>query len=236
MWFTLLAACQGPPPDLDDGRAYAEALSLGRRDREAARARCADVREPALHADCITALAEAAAGEHETEAATALCAALPAGVGQDECRFQVAERGGAPELCREAGRFAEDCRMHMWSQSGFQGLLPGEPGLELEGEVARRAAASGFTAEDERPWIAFFRALHASGGPIDLGRCEGSAHRDLCRAAGVGLYNDLLNHARDSRTWPCEGEALPPRLEHRPDPEIEALIEARRGELCPPAP
>jgi hypothetical protein len=234
----LLFACADDPPvdAAADAAAYAAALAAIEDTPESTRAHCAAVRTPALRGDCITAGAEALARKATNEAA-ALCATLPDGIPRDECGFQVAERSGQAGRCADAGRFAEDCRMHVWSRALAEALPPGTPLAEAEPRVAALAADAGFTAADPRPWVVLARYLLGRDAPLDRARCDAlsdAKRRQVCKDAARDLFHDRLNHARDTGTFPCAGGPLPALLAHTPDPELDAIVAERRaGDLCP---
>jgi hypothetical protein len=234
----LLLACHGAPPrpGAADGAAYADALAAVARDPAGAAAHCAAVPDAALRADCVTAGAEALA-KPDPDAAAGLCAGLPDGVGRDECGFQVAERTEDAARCDAAGRFADDCRMHLWTRAVQRAFPPGTHPDEAEPELARLAAAAGFGPDDPRPWIAATRHLLGRMRPLDRGRCDGLSaptRRKVCKDAARDLFHDRLNHARDTGTFPCDGGPLPDVLQHTPDPELDAIIAERKGrDLCP---
>lgn len=161
------------------------------------------------------------------------CGETTAGRARGECYFQLAERTGDPSLCPRATPFADDCALHLLSR-GFGELLPASPG-EKESEVAARIAAAGLGPEDPRPWSAWYRWVLGGQRPLDRASCAQVAEplrREACERTGVALYHDLLNRARDLRTYPCDGGPLPPELQHTPDPELDAA-RAARADLCP---
>lgn len=228
----LLLACSSP---VDDVRAYPDALAAVARDPRRAAALCAPVARADLEADCVLAGAEQLAGE-DPAAAAALCEELPAGVARDECGFQVAEKSGDPARCAAAGRFADDCRLHLWSRD-LRGLLkPGEGPGDVEARLEGALATYGLAADDPRPWSALYRELLARRSPLDRASCQGAPRpeqREACARTGRALYDDRLNMARDRRLVKCGSDALPTLLQTTPDPELDALRAARWGELCP---
>lgn len=234
---SLLAACgESEAPRAGDAAAYAEALAaLEEAPAEAARL-CAAIDRDELRADCVTAGVERLAAT-ELAAARALCESLPDGAGRDECLFQAAEAGRDPGLCAAAGRFADDCRMHLWTAT-LQASLPRQTlPAEASELVPPLLEAHGFAPDDGRPWVAVYRMLLGARRPFDRSLCDAVSdeeRRTICRDAGRDLYQDLLNNARDTGRFPCEGGPLPPMLAHTPDPELEALIARRRPvDLCP---
>ena len=234
----LLIACAADPPvdAAADGAAYGAALSAVDAQPQRAAELCAAVRSPALRGDCVTAGAEALARD-DADAAATLCAGLADGTPRDECGFQVAERSGDAARCADAGRFAEDCRMHVWSRSLAEQLPPSTPLVDAEPRVEARAAAAGFSAQDPRPWVVLARYLLGADTPLDRRRCDALSapeRRQVCKDAARDLFHDRLNHARDTGSFPCGGGPLPPLLSHTADPELDAIVAARRaGDLCP---
>ena len=215
---------------------YAQAIEAVAADPSTSARVCRGVVDPILHADCITAGVEAMAAE-DLSAATSLCEGLPDGAGKDECFFQAAEAGKDPATCARAGRFDDDCRMHLWTTALLQGLPRATLPAEADAPVEALLVGHTFGPEDGRPWVAVYRTLLGGRRPFDRALCDGISHperRTICRDAGRDLYNDLLNNARDTGRFPCAGGPLPPMLAHTEDPELEALIDARReGDLCP---
>ena len=229
----MLLSCAGPQYDAEADPA---ALRRVAADPRAAVDACSAVRDPGLRADCVTAGAEALAAQ-DAAAASALCASLPPSVGADECAFQVAEKASDPAACEAAGRFADDCRLHLWSQR-LRRLVPkgAAPG-EVEGAAREALPTFGFSADDPRPWSALYRAVLGGRRPFDRAACDGApddALREACRQTGLAHYADLLNYARDSGQFPCDGGDLPAILVSTPDPELDAMVARRRAEdLCP---
>ncbi len=228
----LLLSCARP---VDDARAYPEALAAVAREPSRAASLCAPITRAELEQDCVLAGAEALAKTDPTGALT-LCAGLPEGVGRDECAFQVAERSADPSRCAEAGRFADDCRLHLWSR-GLRELIPAGalPG-DLEAKAAEELARYGLDAEDPRPWSAFYRDLLGRRTPLDRAACQQAPagfQREACAQTGLQLYNDRLNMARDRHLVRCDQPELPALLQTTPDPELDALRARRWSELCP---
>ncbi len=228
----LLLACGHP---VDDARAYPDALAAVARAPSDAPALCARIARPDLEQDCVLSGVEALAAE-DPDGAARICATLDAGVGRDECGFQVAERSADPGRCAEAGRFADDCRMHLWSR-GLRDLLPpgARPG-QVEATLTTELARYGLDPADPRPWSALYRDLLARRTPLDRAACAEApteAQREACARTGVQLYNDRLNMARDRGLVTCGQEALPALLQTTPDPELDALRAKRWGEICP---
>ncbi len=189
-----------------------------------------------LRQDCLSAAAEALAAD--AEAAAGLCAELPDGLWRDECFFQVAEISDQPQRCASAGRFSLDCRMHLWTRGLFR-LLPDrtEALASQEQAIEEAALSAGFQPDDPRPWVAAFRVQGARMRPLDRSQCAAlstAARQGACAATLLDLYGDLLNHARDTGRFPCDGSPLTGPLAHAPDPELDALVARRRaGDLCP---
>jgi hypothetical protein len=218
----FLAACGGAShpdgvPDAAQREAWLAALKSGA---------CETVTNEALRDDCW--LARVA---HHPE----VCEKMAGETARSECWFRVAEAQADPSLCPKAGIFAEDCALHVLSTS-FASWVPRDarPGAG-EDEVERRIAASGLAADDPRPWSAYYRWILGQQHPLDRASCAAATteeRRDACAHTGLALYADLLNHARDRRTFPCDGGPMPPELQTTPDPEIDALV-ASRTDLCP---
>lgn len=221
----LLLACRGG----DDARTYPDALARVAEAPAEAPALCAPIRDAGLRADCVLAGAEALAVT-DPDGAARLCAGLDEGVSRDECGFQVAERAGRPELCTAAGRFEDDCRLHLWSRA-LREIVPARarPG-EVEASASAALGAYGFATDDNRPWSALYRELLARQRPLDRASCEAAPtaeQRAACWNTGIMVYNDRINVARDRKQLPCDGAPVPAILQTTPDPELEALLAAR---------
>jgi len=233
---SILSACgPGPDSELSQGLAYSEALAAVAAQPEQASTLCAAVTEPDLHADCVTAAVERLG---DAELGGSLCASLPEGAGRDECVFQLAESSGQPGLCDGAGRYADDCKLHLWTATLLQELPREARPAQAEALIPPLLEGHAFEDGDGRPWVAVYRMLMGARRPFDRALCDEIPHeerRQICRDASRDLYQDLLNRARDRDRFPCDGSPLPSELVFTPDPELEALIERRRTEdLCPP--
>lgn len=213
----------------DDG-ADASLLSraLGEQDPAVAAALCLDLRGPEPRARCAREVAPRL-GRSE---ALALCA-------QDEdCVFRVAEALQDQALCAQAGRFADDCRLHLLS-AALPGLLPRAAQVgEVEALVEPAITAAGLALTDPRPWSAVYRWVLGAQRPLDRGACARAPDRlrqEACAQTALAHYNDLLNHLRDRGEALCV-DPLPARAAFAPDPELEALLARRRAEdLCDPS-
>jgi hypothetical protein len=217
----LLLACGGPNDGTaTDARAYAEALRSGD---------CSAVRAVELRDDCLVAAVERSGDDR--------CADVRGDRARGECWFRLAEHRRDASLCERAAPYVDDCAMHVLTD-GFSDWLPKDarPG-EIEDEAAGRIAAAGLSPDDPRPWSAVYRTVLGRARPFDRASCAAVAdatRREACERTGLAHYGDLLNHARDSGQYPCEGGPLPPLLQHTPDPELDAL-RASRADLCPAA-
>ena len=152
--------------------------------------------------------------------------------------IQLAEASGQPQLCEGAGRYADDCKLHLWTATLLRELPRDARPAEAEELVPPLLEGHAFDVGDGRPWVAVYRMLMGGRRPFDRGLCDEIPHaerRQICRDASWDLYQDLLNRARDRGRFPCDGSPLPSELISTPDPELEAAIERRRTEdLCPP--
>lgn len=200
----------------DPRAAYLDGLRTGE---------CASIPDARLRDDCWTARVEREGVDW--------CGEVTAGPPRGECHFQLAERTDDVGVCPRATPYADDCALHLLSR-GFGALLPAAPG-ERETEVAARIRLAGLAEDDPRPWSAWYRWVLGGQRPLDRASCarvDDPVRREACERTGVALYQDLLNRARDLRTYPCDGGALPLELQHTPDPELDAVRAARR-DLCP---
>lgn len=216
MILLLLACFDESAGDAEDRARYVAGLASGE---------CEGVRDAKLRDDCREATAKAPAD----------CAAVADPTIRGECWFQLAESTQDASLCPRAAPFADDCALHVLSR-GFAAWLPkkARPG-EQEGAAATRMVAAGLDVGDMRPWSAFYRHLLGSTRPIDRSSCDAvadPARREACKRTGITMYQDLLNHARDRKLYPCDGGPLPSLLAYAPDPELDA-VRAARTDLCP---
>lgn len=212
--FCALAGACGPRGETHETRvpdavAWSRALQTGA---------CDAVRDPTLRDSCLVTLVERRGVDRCGEVADARA--------REDCAFRLAEKLRAPERCKEAGRFAEDCALHVLSNTFLVDAPEARPGGPEEVAVAARIVASGLTAEDPRAWTAWYRWALGRRAPLDRAACAdvaAEARRDLCRDAGRGLYEDRLRHARDSGALRCAATEDAPGLQHTPDPELDAL-------------
>ncbi len=207
-------ASQEPPSGrLPDAVAWARALQTGA---------CEVVHDTALRDSCLVALVERRGVDR--------CAEVVSPTTREECAFRLAEKLRAPERCKEAGRFAEDCALHVVSNTFLVDAPDARPGGPEESVLAARIVASGLAADDPRAWTAWYRWALGRHAPLDRGSCDAvtnDTRRALCRTAGRGLYEDRLRHARDTGALTCEVHAE--SLQHTPDPELDTL----RASLAP---
>ena len=200
----LLAACAQ-----DRAATYATALKTGE---------CGAIEDPTLRADC--------------EVQTDQCERL---TGDDaaECWFLRAETTKDPALCTNAGAFAFDCRMHLYTRA-LQTEVKDARVDPDESAITARIAAAGFEATDPRPWSAWYRHALGRRRPLDRSVCRAltdADHQQACLQTGLSLYNDYLNVARDRHLYKCDGGPLPELLQTTPDPDLDAA-RAARGDPC----
>jgi hypothetical protein len=219
---------------------YVEAMEQVARDPGQAWSRCMRLRDPALADDCALSAVEAlaAGGAEGTPALLARCAGLGDPRDRDECAFQVAERRDDPAACAQAGTFADDCRLHLLSQS-IPRWLPANSGPadpSVLAALARETRRVGLSENDQRAASALYRALLEHQPVLDRSACRtlASPWREACWHTGLAVYEDRLNQARDRGELPCPGEVLPAALSHSADPELDALLAHRDpGGSCP---
>ncbi len=183
--------------------------------------------------DC-SAIGDAAVKDH-CHVELLECEAVRGDRARAECAFRDAEASGSPARCADAGEWVDDCRMHLWTAS-FERWAPKDvaPG-DADDLAALELVPFGFSADDPRPWSAWYRWLLGRSRPLDRAACRTIADPDraeACLKTGLAYYDDLLNMARDRKLYPCDGSALPAVLQYAPDAELDAL-RARRSDLCP---
>jgi hypothetical protein len=214
----LLGCDREPSPP---HRQYIGALQQIQDKPEEADSACGPIRDSVLRADCYLAAVERA-GESGRE----LCERLE-GKSRGECHFILAEKGQSLKDCEEAGPYARDCRLHLLSRS-----------LARENEYTVQAAESllaGHGLEgSQEGWTAVYRNFHSKKRPLDLGWCRDSPDPLLCRKAGLQIFRDRLNRARDTDKVECSGEVQPPMLGFHPDKILqEELASFLRGACSP---
>lgn len=228
-----LAGC-GSDDAAADRRRYVAALASGD---------CAGVQTPDLRDDCALAAAGHAAepGTSAEARHAAVCGAVSADAARDECAFLVAERYRAPSLCRQAGRYADDCALHVVSAAFAVAKAP------TEAWAAEQIAASGLAPDDPRPWSAYYRDRLGRSAPLDRAACaalddaparpDRATRAEACRQTALAVFDDRLNAARDRRRFRCEAGVVQPPLpalvQWVPDPDLDAAW-ARRTDLCTP--
>jgi hypothetical protein len=227
MMSLALLACGPSFPDATDRAAYVEALKES--DGRAIMAKCEDAGP--LLADCVIKAVEASPRD---EHAGSWCDRL-SGTSRDECRFQLAERRDDLAACADAGSYADDCRLHVFSR-GLPDLWTGDFAAGV-GAVRAKMAEVGIPADDYRFWSAAFRHGLLRTRPFDRSACSAAgdpALVDACRHTALAVYQDLLNHERDFGHFPCDGGPLPASVAYVPDPDIDAILADRRPrDLCP---
>lgn len=227
---TLLLSCTGPSPEADRQR-HAQAIALVQSAPEQAAPLCAEIRDPALNADCVWAVVEALAKD-DPETSAALCAKTPA-QGGEECWFLLGENARDPAACANAGSLADDCRMHVFSDRVHNELPKSAKPGEIEALVGPWVVWAGFSTSDDRPWSAVYRQVLTRNSPLDPGRCAAVGDpklAEICTNTAVPVFHDLLNMQRDRGAQLCEGPlpfpvVLTPALE-------QELATRRSQELC----
>ena len=228
----MLLGCGSKPPG-DEARRYTDSLTALAANPARTGAVCGALSVPALREDCVLAgVARLAAAD--PAAATALCAELPAGVSQDECGFVLAEETGDSARCRDAGRFALDCQMHLLQRAVSSVRLPSDP-VDADAEATALLHTAGFAPDDAHAWTLLYRDILARQSPLNLARCDETPRAELCRRAGGGLFHDRLNFVRDTDAltadW-CTRRSGVTVLEHTPDPDIDTIL-SQRPDICP---
>lgn len=235
------AGCTPPGPVGTDSKLYVQALIHAHDIPKAGYQDCRHIRNAILRADCGLAAIEGMAKDPDETTASLLqrCRTVAVGTWLDECAFQVAEKRNDSLACDHAGRFQDDCRLHLFS-TGLRSWVSENARVD-DPEIGRRAEKeiqkNGLPATDGRAWSAFYRWVLGRQAPLDRAACASiaeSERRSICMETGKALYTDRLNHARDSRSFPCQGGAMPTELEVVQDPELLSLRTQRAAQdLCP---
>jgi len=168
--------------------------------------------EPSLQGEC-AALSALSAAPTRLQDSLSVCAGIQSEVWRDECFFLVAETSAssqglesAAQTCHRAGRFADNCLMHVWKQHAE---------TLLDAHTIKKAASlyaesldwcTGALTIDEslirRFWSVFFDHASASDmtnptNPYALESCihMGSEIRGYCHNAGLVNLRRNLNRA-----------------------------------------
>ncbi len=197
-----------------------------------AREICSRLKDAPSQTECIISAVEKLSRK-APRAARDLCAALHGPPGSWECHFQVAERSGNVEWCADAGDFAFDCRIHLWTAA--LNTLPREP-TAAEAWAHANFSRFGFHTDDIRPWQAFSMVLLRRELPLNRGQCAQLAtaqRRNACESSGIAIYRDRLRWHLDTVGIPCLGSPLSPNLDPGADPVLSAMLqEARQSVPC----
>jgi hypothetical protein len=231
----LLVACSKSDDTMSDPQAFTRALARAEVDPRAATELCLDLGEPRMRAACMSEVAPRLAKSDRSAALTA-CAALGAPHGAD-CTFRLAETLGDSTLCAQAGEFADDCHLHLFSEHLRDWIPAGARPGNVEAVAASWILDAGLSPDDPRAWSAVYRWVLGQQRPLDRASCDNildAMKRDACRMTALAHYNDLLNHLRDKGEQLCQ-DPLPPRAQFVEDPDLRALlIERRSKDLCDP--
>ena len=220
--FTTFLCCSTQPKTTQEK--YIEALHLSDVDPVNGLKKCANLLEQPLKEDCQIAAIEkmAAKNPHQVQQN---CASL-SGIAVAECYFIAAELSANPNDCEKSKPFEQDCKLHLLSND----LLKRKnitPSVEILKDYK-------LAKDSVEGWTAIFRIHHTKQRPLDLTWCTTVPYMDLCRRAGIGLFHEKLNIARDRRTFPCDSTSLPKYLRYVPDRELDEALKTRKQEdLCP---
>jgi hypothetical protein len=143
-------SCAAVEPALAD--ACAVRLAAGRTG-SAALSTCATIADRVLAAECVTRAAAALGASGELPHAQAACASIVDDLWVAECRFRVSEEASGTvtaraDLCREAGRFRDECTFHLVRREAGRGAAVAErvsldaTVLELERAAAETVPAA----------------------------------------------------------------------------------------------
>ena len=226
-----LAGCagEGAIPDPGDRSGLLEALhQLPGKPDEAAK-RCAGLGR-AARGECVVAVVSARPDHAE---AAAWCASLPEGLDRDECGFVRAEGTKDLTACDAAGRFAADCRLHIWSATIQEHWSDAGDLADEVPHIRAELAEAGLPDGDLAYWSAAFRYGYRRLAPLDRRPCARIPDANLveeCRRTGRAVYEDRLNHLRDVTHPRCDDP--PPRALAIDDPELDAIRERRWTEIC----
>lgn len=224
-------------PTAADREGLVAALALAETDPVAAMARCRDLGD-AARADCVVAAAE---GDAAAALEQGWCDVPARSEDREECRFVLAERLDRLDLCVRAGRFADDCRVHLWRNRVPRYMPPDQPLPDLVPKVRRELLEQGFDPDDEALWVASFAHYHEQSPDLGRSRCRAIEHSRLARLCwdvAREPFEERIGSAWTSGAVSCDAAALPPELAGM-DPELRALFDQEWGARCagkpPPA-
>ncbi len=238
---TSTISCKELGPLGEDRELFTEALQLMKQEPRQGFQLCRAIDDGDLRSECGLAGVEAIAAFHDEPTSSLLsrCHSLDSDMAVQECAFQVAEARNDPEACSNAGRFEPDCRLHLlsgsfksWVEKGTRASDP-----DLHRQMEQKCLDVGLQPDDLRAWSALFRWVLGSSLPLDRAVCREITRpdrSDACWQTGRALYEDRLNQARDTRSYPCDGGPLPQDLLTTPDPQLESIRNRRvHQDICP---
>lgn len=172
-------------------------------------AHCRAIQEQALQGDCYAALAQ----DGEDIEGGDLCGELPASLWRDECFFTAAERARATQdhdraatLCMEAGRFLNDCSIHLWRGELRTALHPGgmrtlfEDRRSIDRIHDRWATLFADRARfDATFWEHCYQIAFERADFLPAGACDAmpATEQEACLAAAAQTYRRWLQQALD---------------------------------------
>jgi hypothetical protein len=178
---------------------------------------CRAIEGADLQGDCLTALVA-----EGTEPVETLCAEIQHPAWRDECSFVAAERAiegedfaRAAALCRDAGRYAENCTAHAWQTELREAL--GTRGVEaMVDDRAAVEAVHDRWSERFGPsesfehifWPNCYRMAFERTELLQVSACERvpTAERDACLRGAATTYRNWLHHTpllRDGKDRLC---------------------------------
>ncbi len=219
---TTFLCCSTQPKSVQEQ--YIEALHLADQDPTKGLEKCAELTDQALKQDCQMAAIEKLA-KHNPQRIKDHCPTL-SGVAISECYFIAAEISKDPSDCEKTSEFSLDCKLHLLSQNLLK-VKNINPSTKILQEFH-------LPEDSTEGWTAIFRIHHMKQRILDLQWCETVPKSQLCRKAGMGLFHERLNIARDKGTFSCTAKDHSKPLRYVPDQEIESALQQRKQqELCP---
>ncbi len=209
----LIGGCARETPQWE---VYAEIVADPSPDPERDIPRCLQLTDPDFAGDCALTVALRGA-QSASQAPDTWCDAIPADPWGFECRFQAAEvlrsngeTDRAVALCRQAGRFARDCALHLWQKAVHTLARSTEPAdLVTVIPSARRmharwlARVGQYSDFDSLFWRKFFRVVFNSKTRVDVAHCD-PLPDDLmkrCQNAVVVILDQALRTAAGKARW-----------------------------------
>lgn len=183
-----------------DARSYSEALALTLSDPEGALRLCRSLEDVGERDDCHWVVAGVVV-EEDLGRAAEICDALDA-LGRDECFFILAEQLMQADLCLRAGRFEENCQLHLFGRLLQERAPAGTRPADIEALAREQMRAVGAPADSYPFWVAAHDGLFMRDPSLTREDCDGvtpAASRRACLSAAGGGARRFINLEEDRK-------------------------------------